>query len=162
MSAPHLPGHQGLPCPGQRESTAPPSLPPCRIFVPSYSAALHFELGGCKVNTSSPCALRVTLGSATLPSRSQKVLNCSGDCSGVLASPPWEKWLPITVESLSGPGTSVSFQLKASFTGVCQLREGGARAGCQAVSARQFLSLCCGCPSFGSGGGLPCPAAFSS
>ncbi|XP_028561801.2 post-GPI attachment to proteins factor 6 [Podarcis muralis] len=103
-----------------QQTIAQPARPlHAKIFVPGYSAALHFELGGCKVNTSSPCALRVTLGSATLPSRSQKVLNCSGDCSGVLASPPWEKWLPITVESLSGPGTSVSFQLKASFT-VCK------------------------------------------
>ncbi|XP_061455344.1 post-GPI attachment to proteins factor 6 isoform X2 [Rhineura floridana] len=94
-----------------------------KIFVPEYTATLHFKLGSCRVNTSTTCAVRVTLGSFTLSPSSQKVLNCTGACSLLLESPPWERWLPITVESLSGPGASVSFEMMASFT-VC--KPGGA------------------------------------
>ncbi|XP_078237486.1 post-GPI attachment to proteins factor 6 isoform X3 [Pogona vitticeps] len=89
-----------------------------KIFVPAYSATLRFQLGRCTVNASSACTVRVTLGSATLPPSFQKVLNCTGSCSLLLASPPWEKWLPVTVESLPGssPSPSVSLGMTASFT----------------------------------------------
>ncbi|XP_062999236.1 post-GPI attachment to proteins factor 6 [Elgaria multicarinata webbii] len=87
-----------------------------KVFVPAYSATLRLELGSCTANASTACAVRLTLGSATLPPASQKVLNCSGACSLLLASPPWEKWLRIVVESLRGPGASTSFELTASFT----------------------------------------------
>lgn len=85
-----------------------------------YSATVQVELRRCVTNTSVACSVRVTVGSAVLPQSFQKVLNCTGDvaCSLVLASPPWEKWLRVTVESLSGPSTSVSFEVTASFTGV--------------------------------------------
>ncbi|XP_060116647.1 post-GPI attachment to proteins factor 6 [Heteronotia binoei] len=91
-----------------------------KIFVPAYCTALKVELRNCTANTSVACALHVTLGSATLPRSFQKVLNCTGGeafpCSLLLASPPWEKWLRITVESLSGPRARLSFQMEASFT----------------------------------------------
>ncbi|XP_015265381.1 PREDICTED: transmembrane protein 8A [Gekko japonicus] len=90
-----------------------------KVFVPAYSTALKVELRSCTANLSVACALRVTLGSATLPRSFQKVLNCTGGafpCSLLLASPPWERWLRITVESLSGPSASLTFQLVASLT----------------------------------------------
>ncbi|XP_062820474.1 post-GPI attachment to proteins factor 6 isoform X2 [Anolis carolinensis] len=89
-----------------------------KVFVPSYSAMLHLELGACTVNVSStPCAVRVMLGLVTLSeSFSRKEFNCTGPCNLFLASPPWEKWLRITVDSLSGPGAGVSFTVTASFT----------------------------------------------
>nr|XP_056722216.1 post-GPI attachment to proteins factor 6 [Euleptes europaea] len=88
-----------------------------KVFVPEYSAALKLELRNCTANVSVACALRVTLGSATLPRSFQEVLNCTGEapCGLLLASPPWRKWLRITVESLSGPGSGLSFQTAASF-----------------------------------------------
>ncbi|KAJ7306079.1 hypothetical protein JRQ81_010445 [Phrynocephalus forsythii] len=94
----------------------PRRLVHAKIFVPGYSAMLHFQLASCTVNASSACSVRVTLGSATLPQSSQRVLNCTGPCSLLLDSPPWEKWLPITVESLHGSSRSVSLQMTASFT----------------------------------------------
>ncbi|XP_042294184.1 post-GPI attachment to proteins factor 6 [Sceloporus undulatus] len=94
----------------------PTQLLHVKVFVPAYSATLRFELGGCTVNNSAACALRVTLGPTTLPHSFQKVLDCPGACSRLLASPPWEKWLLVSVESLSGSGASLSFQMTASFT----------------------------------------------
>lgn len=103
---------------GIGDTSLPPHFP-CRIFVPEYSATLRFALQNCTVNISMACAVRVTLGSTTLPHSFQKVLDCTGDgaCSILLASPPWEKWLRITVESLGGHSTNISFEMMASFTG---------------------------------------------
>uniref|UniRef100_A0A8D0LC55 Post-GPI attachment to proteins 6 n=1 Tax=Sphenodon punctatus TaxID=8508 RepID=A0A8D0LC55_SPHPU len=74
-----------------------------KIFIPEYTTMLHFELRRCMVNVSMTCAVRVTLGSVTLPQSFQKMLNCTGRgrCSMTLDSPPWEKRLQITAESLS-------------------------------------------------------------
>uniref|UniRef100_A0ACB8FJ89 Uncharacterized protein n=1 Tax=Sphaerodactylus townsendi TaxID=933632 RepID=A0ACB8FJ89_9SAUR len=92
-----------------------------KLFVPEYSASLKLELRNCTANISVACTLHVTLGSATLPRSFQKVLNCTGEapCSLLLASVPWQKWLRITVKSLSSAGASVSFQMTTSFV-VCQ------------------------------------------
>ncbi|XP_054849261.1 post-GPI attachment to proteins factor 6 isoform X2 [Eublepharis macularius] len=89
-----------------------------KIFVPEYSTALKLEVQNCTTNISVACALRVMVGSATLPQSFQKVLNCTGEaaCSLLLSSPPWEKWLRITVESLNGPSARVAFEMTASFT----------------------------------------------
>uniref|UniRef100_A0A8C5S9C2 Post-GPI attachment to proteins 6 n=1 Tax=Laticauda laticaudata TaxID=8630 RepID=A0A8C5S9C2_LATLA len=87
-----------------------------KIFVPEYTAGMHFELGKCMENGSAAaCALRVTLGSAVLSWSSQKVLHCVEACSIFLASPPWGRWLWITVESLGGASASVSFQMVMFF-----------------------------------------------
>ncbi|XP_044289309.1 post-GPI attachment to proteins factor 6 isoform X1 [Varanus komodoensis] len=94
----------------------PTRLLHAKVFVPAYSALLRLELGNCVMNGSTACSVRVTLGSATLSRSSQEVLTCTGACSLRLASPPWEKWLQITVESLHGPNTSTSLEMAASFT----------------------------------------------
>ncbi|XP_034297232.1 post-GPI attachment to proteins factor 6 isoform X2 [Pantherophis guttatus] len=87
-----------------------------KIFVPEYTAGMRFELGKCMENGSAAaCALQVTLGSAVLSWSSQKVLHCLEACSIFLASPPWGKWLWITVESLGGARASVSFQMVVFF-----------------------------------------------
>ncbi|ETE71044.1 Transmembrane protein 8A, partial [Ophiophagus hannah] len=87
-----------------------------KIFVPEYTAGMHFELGKCMKNGSAAaCALQVTLGSAVLSWSSQKVLHCLEACSIFLASPPWGRWLWITVESLGGASASVSFQMVVFF-----------------------------------------------
>ncbi|XP_067316635.1 post-GPI attachment to proteins factor 6-like [Anolis sagrei] len=92
-----------------------------KVFVPAYSATLHLKLGACTVTGSSaPCAVRVVLGSVVLSgSISWKEFNCTGACTLLLASPPWEKWLRVKVDSLIGPGANISLEVTASFT-ACQ------------------------------------------
>lgn len=79
---------------------------------------MRFTLRSCAVYDTKACAVRLVLGSTTLPQSFQKTLNCLGraNCSLVLDSPPWEKWLQIKAENL-GTAT-VSFEMIASFTGV--------------------------------------------
>ncbi|XP_063170703.1 post-GPI attachment to proteins factor 6 [Candoia aspera] len=87
-----------------------------KVFVPEYIAGLRFELGNCTENGSAAaCALRVTLGLAVLSWSSQKVLPCLEACSVFLTSPPWGRWVWITVESLGGAGARVSFEMTAFF-----------------------------------------------
>uniref|UniRef100_A0A8D0HNA4 Post-GPI attachment to proteins 6 n=1 Tax=Sphenodon punctatus TaxID=8508 RepID=A0A8D0HNA4_SPHPU len=102
-----------------------------KIFIPEYTTMLHFELRRCMVNVSMTCAVRVTLGSVTLPQSFQKMLNCTGRgrCSMTLDSPPWEKRLQITAESLSTTSASVSFEMIASFSA------------CKPGSTSSFLSF---------------------
>ncbi|XP_070617676.1 post-GPI attachment to proteins factor 6 isoform X2 [Erythrolamprus reginae] len=88
-----------------------------KAFVPEYTAGMRLELGKCMENGSAAaCALRVTVGASALAWPSQKVLRCLEACSIVLASPPWGRWLWITVEGLGGSSTSVSFQVVVFFT----------------------------------------------
>ncbi|XP_053132719.1 post-GPI attachment to proteins factor 6 [Hemicordylus capensis] len=117
--------------PLQQTITRPARPVHAKIYVPEYSATLHLELQSCTVNVSTACAVLLTLGSSTLPQSFQQVLNCTGrePCSLLLSSPPWEKWLRLTVESLSGPGASVSFEMVASF------------AACKPGGAGSFLSF---------------------
>uniref|UniRef100_A0A8C8REF2 Post-glycosylphosphatidylinositol attachment to proteins 6 n=1 Tax=Pelusios castaneus TaxID=367368 RepID=A0A8C8REF2_9SAUR len=89
-----------------------------KIFIPEYTATMRLTLRSCAVNGTKVCAVQVVLGSTTLPQSFQKTLSCMGraDCSLVLDSPPWEKWLQIMAESLSTANTSISFEMIASFT----------------------------------------------
>ncbi|KFU88014.1 Transmembrane protein 8A, partial [Chaetura pelagica] len=82
--------------------------------------------GNCSLALDSPsqreaCAVRVVLGSLTLPQSFQRSLTCtgSGNCSLALDSPPWEKWLQVMVESISAARANVSVEMLASFT-VCR------------------------------------------
>uniref|UniRef100_A0A8D0DJ93 Post-GPI attachment to proteins 6 n=1 Tax=Salvator merianae TaxID=96440 RepID=A0A8D0DJ93_SALMN len=87
-----------------------------KVFVPAYSTTFSFDLVSCTVSPAAPCSVRITLGSATLLPSSQKVLNCTGPCRLLLSSPPWEKWLQITVESLSGARADVALEVTTSIT----------------------------------------------
>lgn len=92
----------------------------CRIFVPEYTQELRLELQGCASNGSLGCPVRLTVGSATLPSNFQKVLTCTGPaqaCRLLLPSPPWDRWLQVTVKSLAGPHILVAFSAVAALTG---------------------------------------------
>ncbi|XP_075755280.1 post-GPI attachment to proteins factor 6 [Pelodiscus sinensis] len=89
-----------------------------KIFIPEYTATLQFTLRSCAENSTKTCAVRLVLGSITLPRSFQKTVQCTGraNCSLVLDSPPWEKWLQIMAENLGPANTSVSVEMKASFT----------------------------------------------
>lgn len=101
----------------QALQTAVPS--PCRVFVPKHAAGMQFQLSSCVTSEQRACAVRVLLGSITLPQSFQRSLTCTGsiNCSLALDSPPWEKWLQIMVESLGTANASVSVEMLASFTG---------------------------------------------
>ncbi|XP_044603201.1 post-GPI attachment to proteins factor 6 isoform X2 [Equus asinus] len=90
-----------------------------KIFVPKYTQELRLELQGCVSNGSLGCPVRLTVGSATLPSNFQKVLTCTGPtqaCRLLLPSPPWDRWLQVTAKSLAGPHVSVAFSAVAALT----------------------------------------------
>lgn len=92
----------------------------CRIFIPEYTQELQLELLGCASNGSLGCPVRLTVGSATLPSNFQKVLTCTGPtraCRLLLPSPPWDRWLQVTAKNLAGPYVSVAFSAVAALTG---------------------------------------------
>lgn len=111
-------GHGWLMWRAQALQTAgPPSS--CRVFVPKHAAGMRFELRSCVTSKRKACAVRVVLGSITLPQSFQKIITCTGNinCSLALESPPWEKWLQIMVESLGPANASVSVEMLASFTG---------------------------------------------
>lgn len=90
-----------------------------KIFVPEYTQELRLELQGCVSNGSLGCPVRLTVGSATLPSNFQKVLTCTGPtqaCHLLLPSPPWDRWLQVTAKSLAGPHVLVAFSAVAALT----------------------------------------------
>lgn len=101
----------------QAPQVADPSS--CRVFVPKHAAGMQFELRSCVTSEQKACAVRVVLGSITLPQSFQRIITCVGNvnCSLALDSPPWEKWLQIMVESLGAANASVSVEMLASFTG---------------------------------------------
>uniref|UniRef100_A0A8C0HN27 Post-glycosylphosphatidylinositol attachment to proteins 6 n=1 Tax=Buteo japonicus TaxID=224669 RepID=A0A8C0HN27_9AVES len=78
---------------------------PAKVFVPKHAAGMQFELRSCVTSEQKACAVRVVLGSITLPQSFQRIITCVGNvnCSLALDSPPWEKWLQIMVESLGLP-----------------------------------------------------------
>ncbi|CAH6786570.1 post-GPI attachment to proteins factor 6 isoform X2 [Phodopus roborovskii] len=93
-----------------------------KIFVPEYTQELHLELRGCVSSVSPGCPVRLTVGGSTLPRNFQKVLSCTGltpSCHLLLSSPPWGRWLQMTIENLAGPHVSVVFTAEAAFT-VCR------------------------------------------
>lgn len=90
-----------------------------KIFVPEYTQELRLDLQGCVSSVSPSCPVRLTVGASTLPRNFQKVLSCTGltpSCHLLLSSPPWGRWLQVTVESLAGPHVSVVFSVEAAFT----------------------------------------------
>ncbi|XP_009985763.1 PREDICTED: transmembrane protein 8A [Tauraco erythrolophus] len=91
---------------------------PAMVFVPKHAAGMWFELRSCVTSEQKACAVRVVLGSITLPQSFQRIVTCTGNvsCSLALDSPPWEKWLQIMVESLGAANASVSVEMLASFT----------------------------------------------
>lgn len=85
------------------------------------------DLQGCVSSVSPGCPVRLTVGASTLPRNFQKVLSCTGltpSCYLLLSSPPWGRWLQVTVENLAGPHVSVVFNVEAAFTGGLHGREG--------------------------------------
>ncbi|XP_061849005.1 post-GPI attachment to proteins factor 6 isoform X3 [Colius striatus] len=90
-----------------------------KVFVPKHAAGMRLELLSCVSSEHKACAVRVVLGSITLPQSFQRILTCTGstNCSLALDSPPWEKWLQIMVESLGAANASVLVEVVASFTG---------------------------------------------
>ncbi|KAI1233863.1 hypothetical protein IHE44_0004313 [Lamprotornis superbus] len=107
-----------------------------KIFVPKHAAGMRFQLSSCVTSEQRACTVRVLLGSITLPQSFQRSLTCTGsiNCSLVLDSPPWEKWLQIMVESLGTANASVSVEMLASFT-VC--RPGSASSFLNFISLNQ-------------------------
>uniref|UniRef100_A0A8B9XH92 Post-GPI attachment to proteins 6 n=1 Tax=Bos mutus grunniens TaxID=30521 RepID=A0A8B9XH92_BOSMU len=90
-----------------------------KVFVPKHTQELRLELQGCVSNGSLGCPVHLTVGSATLPGNFQKVLTCSHPttaCRLLLPSPPWERWLQVTVKSLAGPRVLVTFSAVAALT----------------------------------------------
>nr|XP_039334269.1 post-GPI attachment to proteins factor 6 isoform X2 [Saimiri boliviensis boliviensis] len=90
-----------------------------KIFVPEYTRELLLELQGCVSNGSLGCPVRLTVGPVTLPGNFQKVLTCAGapqPCRMLLPSPPWDRWLQLTAESLAGPHRTVAFSAVATLT----------------------------------------------
>ncbi|XP_004705828.1 post-GPI attachment to proteins factor 6 [Echinops telfairi] len=90
-----------------------------KVFIPEYTEELLLELQGCVSNGSQACPVRLLVGSATLPGDFQRVLSCSGhpqSCHLRLRSPPWERWLQVTAESLAGPRVLVAFSVVATLT----------------------------------------------
>ncbi|KAM6352454.1 post-GPI attachment to proteins factor 6 isoform 5-T8 [Alca torda] len=88
-----------------------------KVFVPKHAAVMQLELWNCVTSGQKACAVRVVLGSITLPQSFQRIVTCVGkvNCSLALDSPPWEKWLQIMVESLGAANASVSVEMLASF-----------------------------------------------
>ncbi|XP_063473088.1 post-GPI attachment to proteins factor 6 isoform X3 [Symphalangus syndactylus] len=90
-----------------------------KVFVPDYTRELLLELRDCVSNRSLGCPVRLTVGPVTLPSNFQKVLTCTGapwPCRLLLPSPPWDRWLQVTAESLVGPLGTVAFSAVAALT----------------------------------------------
>ncbi|XP_032125256.1 post-GPI attachment to proteins factor 6 [Sapajus apella] len=90
-----------------------------KVFVPEYTRELLLELQGCVSNGSLGCPMRLTVGPVTLPGNFQKVLTCARapqPCRLLLPSPPWDRWLHLTAESLVGPHGTVAFSAVATLT----------------------------------------------
>ncbi|XP_075035273.1 post-GPI attachment to proteins factor 6 [Mixophyes fleayi] len=93
-----------------------------KLYVPEYTSNLQLRLSKCISNsTTNVCPLRVTTGSATQPDSTPLQVNCSesGDCSLLLHSPPWEKWLNVIVDMPQETNASVSFELVYNIS-VCK------------------------------------------
>ncbi|XP_052614792.1 post-GPI attachment to proteins factor 6 isoform X2 [Peromyscus californicus insignis] len=138
-----------------------------KIFVPEYTQELRLELQGCVSSVSPGCPVRLTVGASTLPRNFQKVLSCTGltpACHLLLSSPPWGRWLQVTVESLAGPHVSVVFTAKAAFTG---MDSGGSliiilRANQTEVTNGTLVAACVNAasPFLGFNTSLNCTTAF--
>ncbi|XP_023413355.1 post-GPI attachment to proteins factor 6 isoform X1 [Loxodonta africana] len=90
-----------------------------KVFVPEFTQELLLELQDCASNGSQACPVRLAVGSVTLPSDFRRVLSCTGHplpCRLLLHSPPWDRWLQVTAESLVGPHVMVAFNAVATLT----------------------------------------------
>ncbi|XP_023044860.1 post-GPI attachment to proteins factor 6 isoform X4 [Piliocolobus tephrosceles] len=90
-----------------------------KVFVPDYTRELLLELRDCVSSGSLGCPVRLTVGPVTLPSNFQKVLTCTSapwPCRLLLPSPPWDRWLQVTAESLVGSLGTVTFSAVAALT----------------------------------------------
>ncbi|XP_069502877.1 post-GPI attachment to proteins factor 6 isoform X2 [Ambystoma mexicanum] len=90
-----------------------------KIFIPAYTLKLKFRVRNCAANTVNVlCPVRITLGLVTMPQSFQKKTICTGstECSMSLDSPPWEAWVPITLESFGDRNVTVSLETSASLT----------------------------------------------
>ncbi|KAM6155384.1 post-GPI attachment to proteins factor 6 [Rhynchocyon petersi] len=90
-----------------------------KVFVPEFTRELVLELQDCVSNESLACPIRLSVGSVTLPRDFQKVLRCDSQpqtCRLLLHSPPWDRWLQVTAESLAGSKVPVAFSIIASLT----------------------------------------------
>ncbi|XP_043945719.1 post-GPI attachment to proteins factor 6 [Protopterus annectens] len=104
--------------------SSPNTVAYLKIFIPEYTQELNLTLWNCSIGSSGPsmCSLQVSLGSTTVPVNSQAFRNCTGKtvCTIVLKSPPWEKWLRITVASTASDNVTVGFNIGASLS-ACKL-----------------------------------------
>ncbi|XP_078274524.1 post-GPI attachment to proteins factor 6 [Rhinoraja longicauda] len=92
-----------------------------RIYIPENTVQLVIQLTNCAVNNQvvEACPVNLLIGSNSLPNSYLKLVNCSEsvNCMKTLDSPPWIKWLLITVES-SNADWLVSFHIAAQLA-VC-------------------------------------------
>ncbi|KAM4698273.1 post-GPI attachment to proteins factor 6 [Rhinophrynus dorsalis] len=101
-----------------------------KIFIPEYTQELRLEVRNCSLNGSQgPCPVLVTLGSVSQLQYAPRTLNCTEntDCSALLYSPPWGKWLNILVEMPKWMNANVSFEITYNIT-VCKPGRVGSRS----------------------------------
>uniref|UniRef100_A0A8B9FG00 Post-glycosylphosphatidylinositol attachment to proteins 6 n=1 Tax=Amazona collaria TaxID=241587 RepID=A0A8B9FG00_9PSIT len=117
---------------------------PAKVFVPKHAAGMQFELQRCVTSERKACAVRVVLGSITLPQSFQKIITCTGNvnCSLALESPPWEKWLQIMVESLGPANATCRPGSTSSFLNFSSLNQSqtGPRPGSTGAAGSSTLS----------------------
>uniref|UniRef100_UPI00398F2A07 post-GPI attachment to proteins factor 6 n=1 Tax=Pristiophorus japonicus TaxID=55135 RepID=UPI00398F2A07 len=92
-----------------------------KIFIPEHTVELVIQLKNCAVNNRAveACPVRLLIGSNALPNSHLKIVNCNESvvCRKILDSPPWMKWLQVTVESTNTEWI-ISFNIQAYLT-VC-------------------------------------------
>ncbi|XP_043567498.1 post-GPI attachment to proteins factor 6 isoform X2 [Chiloscyllium plagiosum] len=103
-----------------------------KIFIPEHTVELTIHLKNCAVDTRpvESCPVFLLIGSNALPNSHLKIVNCSESlvCRETLDSPPWMKWMQLTVES-SNPNWTITFEIEAYLTV------------CEPVNAGSFLTL---------------------
>ncbi|XP_068099675.1 post-GPI attachment to proteins factor 6 [Hyperolius riggenbachi] len=109
-----------------------------KIYVPEYTRELQLQVLNCSPITSqNTCPLILTIGSASQIDSSPRQVNCSEsgqNCSLLLLSPPWEKWLNVVLETPPSLNGSASFQIVHTIS-VCKPGVIGSR------SILSFLNL---------------------
>ncbi|XP_061588957.1 post-GPI attachment to proteins factor 6 [Cololabis saira] len=114
--------------------TAAPDRPArLKLYVPEFASSLVISVSNCSAGGAAAaaeaedCWLLLRLGSVS-EQMSSITVNCSGtSCSAALASPPWDRWLPVLVESSQG-NRSVSFSVASDYTVGCKPRSVGLKA----------------------------------
>ncbi|XP_067859289.1 post-GPI attachment to proteins factor 6 isoform X2 [Heptranchias perlo] len=92
-----------------------------KIFIPEHTVELVIQLKNCTTDNQAveACPVHLLIGSNALPNSHLKIVNCSESvvCRKILDSPPWMKWLQVTVETRS-TNWITSFDIEAYLT-VC-------------------------------------------